>query len=856
MPKGITIKLYRATTAGNLPPAGSLEDGELALDALSDPPHLWTQVPAARDPTGRIDLLADGGMEAGPTPPTNPSDWDLWFNTDTTNVMYFDGNAGVWRVINGPTNYGLAPTNPKIGELWWNGAILYLWNGTTWIPVTQTGGPWAPLINPAAGQNNYLPINNPTFTGILTGPRAHFPLPATTYQPLVSFGTVNQPTANLTAQANAFYIRAGYWNNASTQTATATSAVQILLSTSAVVAPNISFYVQSGLTVGATAFSVTQIASFDEYGLRLFPTVGGTPHRAQITMAAGATPRRNQFAVRSWGGNVPMVAGSELATGMDPTGANWTSVANTWTATGITGESIQARTGAFTFTTDTGLTVDATFTPTVRMTIDNTGVNIPTGATYKVNGVPIGAGGVTSITAGNGLTGGTITTTGTIALSAPVSIANGGTGAITAPLARTSLGAAPLASPTFTGTPAGPTAAVGTSTTQLASTAFVQAAVQAATTGWLPVNNPTYTGLLTGPNLTLTGPYVTNGALTEARITTSRDLVISALGIDSLARFTDPDTGNFGGQLWLQNDTRSQLRFGPRGTLTSVAAIGGADLCYGAFYHSAGTWYRVSGSANTTQYSRIGLNEDTITFYRANAVANIGVAVSWTTMATFDATGLTLPGGLTAATGGFSSSMTVGGCCILSSGSANFQWADMTVLSLNAAGWITTASALAAPAWYPQWPWGWVYNTGNGDMVWNWADGAPMWWCRSDLWCFNNRGPTGGVGLVDLCDERGKENIAADERGLEVVSQLHPVTFDRNCKASQLHPHREMGFSAQNVRAALPEATVNAGMALEDGTGGLDSENPTIAVAPMSLIAVLVNAVKELNRRLEVLESN
>ena len=36
--------------------------------------------------------------------------------------------------------------------------------------------------------------------------------------------------------------------------------------------------------------------------------------------------------------------------------------------------------------------------------------------------------------------------------------------------------AAPLADPTFTGTPAAPTAASGTNTTQLATTAFVQAA--------------------------------------------------------------------------------------------------------------------------------------------------------------------------------------------------------------------------------------------------------------------------------------------------------------------------------------------------------------------------------------------
>lgn len=40
-------------------------------------------------------------------------------------------------------------------------------------------------------------------------------------------------------------------------------------------------------------------------------------------------------------------------------------------------------------------------------------------------------------------------------------------------------GAAPLASPSFTGVPAGPTATAGTNTTQFASTAFVQAALTA-----------------------------------------------------------------------------------------------------------------------------------------------------------------------------------------------------------------------------------------------------------------------------------------------------------------------------------------------------------------------------------------
>jgi hypothetical protein len=55
-------------------------------------------------------------------------------------------------------------------------------------------------------------------------------------------------------------------------------------------------------------------------------------------------------------------------------------------------------------------------------------------------------------------------------------VARGGTGVATS----TGTGSTVLsASPTFTGTPAAPTAAFGTNTTQLATTAFVQAALQA-----------------------------------------------------------------------------------------------------------------------------------------------------------------------------------------------------------------------------------------------------------------------------------------------------------------------------------------------------------------------------------------
>jgi hypothetical protein len=58
-----------------------------------------------------------------------------------------------------------------------------------------------------------------------------------------------------------------------------------------------------------------------------------------------------------------------------------------------------------------------------------------------------------------------------------------------------------LASPTFTGTPAAPTASAGTSTTQLATTAFVTTADN------LKANlaSPTFTGTVTAANLTVSG---------------------------------------------------------------------------------------------------------------------------------------------------------------------------------------------------------------------------------------------------------------------------------------------------------------------------------------------------------------
>ena len=67
-----------------------------------------------------------------------------------------------------------------------------------------------------------------------------------------------------------------------------------------------------------------------------------------------------------------------------------------------------------------------------------------------------------------------------------------------------------LASPTFTGTPAAPTAAANTSTTQIATTAFVMTELG----DYAPLAAPAFTGTATGVNLTLSGNLTVNGTTT------------------------------------------------------------------------------------------------------------------------------------------------------------------------------------------------------------------------------------------------------------------------------------------------------------------------------------------------------
>jgi hypothetical protein len=121
---------------------------------------------------------------------------------------------------------------------------------------------------------------------------------------------------------------------------------------------------------------------------------------------------------------------------------------------------------------------------------------------------------------------------------------NGRAGVVTLTLADvTGVGGAPIANPTFTGVPAAATATTGTNTTQLATTAFVQAALAAAPGGVSSFNSRTGAITFLAADISavggalLTGPAFSGNptAPTQAPATSNTTLATTAFVANAIA---------------------------------------------------------------------------------------------------------------------------------------------------------------------------------------------------------------------------------------------------------------------------------------------------------------------------------
>lgn len=151
-----------------------------------------------------------------------------------------------------------------------------------------------------------------------------------------------------------------------------------------------------------------------------------------------------------------------------------------------------------------------------------------------------------------------------------VDIAHGGHGQTTAAAGLLALGGAPLASPSFTGTPLAPTASPGTATTQIATTGFVNAAI----TGIGATNFWTLSGSDIFNNNTGNVGIGTGGAASQFFH------VKKVQNASTVGLIQNTNTGTSSGVAWIADNGTADMEIGiagvnrtPNGILLSNAAF-------------------------------------------------------------------------------------------------------------------------------------------------------------------------------------------------------------------------------------------------------------------------------------------
>ena len=351
---------------------------------------------------------------------------------------------------------------------------------------------------------------------------------------------------------------------------------------------------------------------------------------------------------------------------------------------------------------------------------------------------------------------------------------------------------APKASPSFTGIPAAPTAATGTSTTQLATTAFVN-----NTLG----SGGTYAHSITGNSVTTSQTNFSN-------LTIGGSQVVTAANYNTYAPSL---TGVGASGSW--NISAAQL--GGLSLQTASAAPSGSQVLRsdvsGHTYHS----YINSSTPNSENpgISQVIVTNGSDNFYRKSSIASLTSAVQTNASGSWNITATSLNGG--------SITTAVNTVSVGSSGGTNTQFmgnvSNAAAISFNRAGTYGINIGL---------------DTDNVFRLGGWSNGTNIYRWQSDT--AGNFTASGNI--TAFSDARLKTNVATIENALDKVSAMRGVSFDKDGK-------RNIGVIAQEMKEVLPEVV-------------MENADGYYSVGYGNIVGVLIEAIKELKAEIEVLKGN
>jgi hypothetical protein len=473
---------------------------------------------------------------------------------------------------------------------------------------------------------------------------------------------------------------------------------------------------------------------------------------------------------------------------------------------------------------------------------------------------------------------GNIATLGTdnlLLVQAPITVAQGGTNATTAPAALVNLGAAPIASPTFTGTVTLPTAvgvtpATSDNSTHLATTAYVQnqgyITPSYVSAYYLPLGGGTITGGLT-VNAQLTsssvGQIVLNGGNPSTYASNGYGRILQyATNGNWMQQYQDGGGGHIESNtaLYINQLTGSTVVF------PTITVNGNLNIYGGTFENGASNgWLYFTGSLHVNDFqSANNVNAAGSLIFGGNTIQNSG-GYTYTPQSFYSAGEVSA--GDAVHVGGNNS----GVYWINSGGSMTCSTNVSTsgVYYTNGMYWQNNSGFMYCP--WPVQANGQINSNSGGFYAYNsWGiyfdSSCP--WGSSNHWTLFWNGTIyisidgGGAVwmLANASDARIKAEIAAKDSNFDCLDiikkiplfQYKPkrVTNTRDIKRARLQhgePHYPVGFVAQELYKVYPWGVLPG-----------DSDENTLGklwqIEQNVMLATLVGAMQQLEARLAALE--